>query len=102
MAEYSPKCEKMSFCSIKTKFYVVDPAVEAAQARLDAMRTGRYLATKKTTRKPAHEDRKKLDKSSDYKSSKSDISRVKYNGHEGKPDTVTPLPPPMVRTDPIL
>ena len=27
-------------------YQVVDPAVEAAQARLDAMRTGRYLAPK--------------------------------------------------------
>ena len=31
---------------IKVNYQVVDPAVEAAQARLDAMRTGRYLAPK--------------------------------------------------------
>ena len=33
-------------CRIKVNYQVVDPAVEAAQARLDAMRTGRYVAPK--------------------------------------------------------
>ena len=40
-------------------YQVVDPAVEAAQARLDAMRTGRYVAPKprqKTVKKKEIED----------------------------------------------
>lgn len=40
-------------------YQVVDPAVEAAQARLDAMRTGRYIAPKpkmKTMKKKEREE----------------------------------------------
>ena len=33
-------------CRVKVNYQVVDPAIEAAQARLDAMRTGRYVAPK--------------------------------------------------------
>ena len=32
---------------MRTGFHVVDPQVEAAQARLEAMRTGRHLKIKK-------------------------------------------------------
>lgn len=84
---------------IKTKFYVVDPAVEAAQNRLDAMRTGRYLAKK--TAKKVVPDKTQLEKSSvlDYRSMKSNVSaahRSKQSGNKNV-DPVTPLPPPMVR-----
>ena len=44
---------------IKVNYQVVDPAVEAAQARLDAMRTGRYVAPKprqKTVKKKETEE----------------------------------------------
>ena len=30
-------------CRIKTRYNIVDPEVEAAQERLEAMRTGRYI-----------------------------------------------------------
>ena len=33
------------FFRVKTKFAIVDPAVEAAHARLIAMRTGRYISS---------------------------------------------------------
>lgn len=38
-------------------YQVVDPAVEAAQARLDAMRTGRYVAPK-PKRRPQRKEEK--------------------------------------------
>ena len=36
-----------SYFRVRTGFHVVDPQVEAAQARLEAMRTGRHLKIKK-------------------------------------------------------
>ena len=98
----------MKYCRIKTKFHVVDPAVEAAQARLDAMRTGRFNNTSSSTKpkKPtlAVSDKTKLDKSSilDYRSVHSTHTsprRGRAGGahHPPKSDTsMTPLPPPMV------
>lgn len=86
----------------------MDPAVEAAQARLDAMRTGRYQAsTSKQPKKPALtvSDKTKLDKSSilDYRSVNSNTTSPRKGrggtiGHyTTKSDTsMTPLPPPMV------
>ena len=46
-----------SFSRVRTKFNVVDPAVDAAQKRLDNMRTGRYLKTKRTPHPPAENKR---------------------------------------------
>ncbi len=47
------------FCRVRTGFKVIDPQVEAAQARLEAMRTGR--SSKKPappTTKPLHKEAK--------------------------------------------
>lgn len=67
---------------IKVNYQVVDPAVEAAQARLDAMRTGRYVAPKprqKTVKKKETEDQ-----SAESISSKTSVK--------------APLPPPLMET----
>lgn len=88
---------------IKTKYYVVDPAVEAAQARLDAMRTGRYLGARPKKQSMPVTDKTKLDKSSilDYRSVQSDSAVYKRKhsvvvSNKNLQDPVTSLPPPMV------
>ena len=51
-------CDFCDVFRIKVNYQVVDPAVEAAQNRLDAMRTGRYVAPKprqKTVKKKESE-----------------------------------------------
>lgn len=74
--------------------------MEAAQARLDAMRTGRFAASKSKKVTIPISDKTQLDKCSilDYRSMKS-------NGGRNAPrpaalakseNAVTPLPPPMV------
>lgn len=65
---------------IKVNYQVVDPAVEAAQARLDAMRTGRYLAPKPKQKS----QRKKEEQSKEMIPSKAPVK--------------TPLPPPLIET----
>lgn len=88
---------------------MVDPSVEEAQARLDAMRTGRFNNSSSSGTKPkkptfAVSDKAKLEKSSilDYRSVHSTHTsprRGRGGGahHPPKSDTsMTPLPPPMV------
>merc|ERR1712050_85057 len=73
---------------VKTKYTLVDPAVEAAQARLEAMRTGRYIAgtsNKKTTSSLASQS---LEEKNLRSSSEKPLS-------DKKKDAVTPLPPPL-------
>lgn len=67
---------------IKVNYQVVDPAVEAAQARLDAMRTGRYLAPK-----PKQKTQKKKDK-----------EEQSIDVIPSKAPVKTPLPPPLIET----
>lgn len=90
------------FFRIKTKFFVIDPSVEAAQARLNAMRTGRYTASKPQKGPIPISDKTKLDKTSilDYRSVNSHAmmsGRLNQGGTRGG-TSVTPLPPPMVST----
>ncbi|XP_074648232.1 uncharacterized protein LOC141903807 isoform X2 [Tubulanus polymorphus] len=72
---------------VKTQFTVVDPAVEAAQARLEAMRTGSTAFSKNTMAKMA-------------KSSTSSLRSSFEKQHDNKKKTVevTPLPPPLLET----
>ena len=93
------------FNRIKTKFHVVDPAVEAAQARLDAMRTGRFTASKPKKAPIPVTDKTQLDRSSilDLRSinSKGTAPRrtrptITTQGIGKSENSVTPLPPPMV------
>lgn len=83
---------------------MVDPETEAAQARLDAMRTGRSLSTKLKKGLPPATDKTKLEQSSilDYRSVKSGSSAAQSKKKQAgakstrQSDAVTPLPPPMV------
>lgn len=82
---------------------MVDPAVEAAQARLDAMRTGRYLGARPKKQSMLVTDKTKLEKSSilDYRSlhSGSVAHKSKHSvvaSTKNPQDPMTPLPPPMV------
>lgn len=88
---------------------MVDPETEAAQARLDAMRTGRSISTKPKKSLPAGaSDKSKLDQTSilDYRSVRSNETmsqtRRKQTGAAStrQTDAVTPLPPPMVKMIP--
>jgi len=104
--------DKLPTHRIKTKFHVVDPSVEEAQARLDAMRTGRFNNSSSSSgtkpKKPtfAVSDKAKLEKSSilDYRSVHSTHTsprRGRGGGahHPPKSDTsMTPLPPPMIES----
>ncbi|KAH3863581.1 uncharacterized protein LOC127866589 [Dreissena polymorpha] len=74
--------EKLPSHRVKVNYQVVDPAVEAAQARLDAMRTGRYVAPK-----PKRKQTKKDELTDSVKESNSNQLPAK-----------TPLPPPMIET----
>lgn len=99
--DYVPECYR-----IKTRYHVVDPETEAAQARLDAMRTGRSLSTKPKKGLLPATDKTKLEQSSilDYRSVKSGSSvaqsKRKQTGARSsrQSDGVTPLPPPMVNS----
>lgn len=74
--------ERLPNHRIKVNYQVVDPAVEAAQARLDAMKTGRYVAPKlkkKTTKTDSKEEQKLVE-----------VTR--------KTPIKTALPPPMIET----
>lgn len=73
--------EKLPNHRIKVNYQVVDPAVEAAQARLEAMKTGRYVAPRPKRRVP-----KKVETSESITDVPSKVS------------TKTPLPPPMIET----
>ncbi|KAL4240710.1 hypothetical protein ACF0H5_001501 [Mactra antiquata] len=74
--------ERLPNHRIKVNYQVVDPAVEAAQARLEAMKTGRYVAPRpkrKIQKKEEKDETIKTETSSQY-------------------PTKTPLPPPMIET----
>lgn len=75
---------------VKTGFTIVNPQVEAAQARLRAMRTGNYVAQKKKTTK---------NNVSTSKLSKIEIPKeieVDQSVHISSRNIVLPLPPPLI------
>ncbi|KAK3761348.1 hypothetical protein RRG08_060916 [Elysia crispata] len=104
--------EKLPTHKVNVKYHVVDPAVEAAQARLDAMRKGKSTGSKQkkmrsmknniaesvTTVKRDHFNKSilMLGKSSqiDTKSKRgSSVSKPKSNALSS---TMAPLPPPLI------
>ncbi|KAF6024652.1 hypothetical protein EB796_017045 [Bugula neritina] len=100
-AKYNPMPKSVGSI-LKTKFFVIDPSVEAAQARLNAMRTGRYTASKPQKGPIPISDKTKLDKTSilDYRSVNSHAmmsGRLNQGGTRGG-TSVTPLPPPMIES----
>ncbi|XP_060071777.1 uncharacterized protein C2orf81 homolog [Ylistrum balloti] len=76
--------EKLPSHRVKVKYQVVDPAVEAAQARLEAMRHGRYMSR-------AIQRRLKRNKVEEIRPDE-DLE----NGFQK--DMKTPLPPPLTET----
>ncbi|XP_062614242.1 uncharacterized protein C2orf81 homolog [Saccostrea cucullata] len=75
--------EKLPSHKVKVNYQVVDPSVEAAQARLEAMRHGKFMRIKLKKKKTSPEE--SLDKSFDDSSSR-------------QTDAKTELPPPMIET----
>lgn len=73
--------ERLPNHRIKVNYQVVDPAVEAAQARLDAMKTGRYVAPR---------PKRKIQKKDETNESISETT--------SQVPAKTPLPPPMIET----
>lgn len=78
------KPERLPSHRVKVSYQVVDPAVEAAKARLDAMKTGRYVAPKPKQKAPKKND----------KSESTNVAETSSNWLKEK----TPLPPPMIET----
>lgn len=75
--------EKLPSHKVKVNYQVVDPSVEAAQARLEAMRHGKFMKIKLRKKKTSPEE--SLDKSFDSVSIK-------------QGDSKTELPPPMIES----
>ncbi|XP_052786317.1 uncharacterized protein C2orf81 homolog [Mya arenaria] len=77
--------EKLPSHRVKVNYRVIDPAVEAAQARLDSMKTGRYVAPKPRTKRQQPAEQSK------------DTVNVKESESSQIP-AKTALPPPMIET----
>lgn len=82
--------EKLPNHRVNVKYQVVDPAVEAAQARLEAMRRGRYIAP---TEKYLGKKQKKKSSSDSTVTGKTSLKSMKNR----KP-TITPLPPTLLES----
>lgn len=74
--------ERLPNHRIKVNYQVVDPLVEAAQARLEAMKTGKYVAPKLKRRPPKKEP----------------MEEVTAAESASQIPAKTPLPPPMIET----
>ena len=99
-------------CRVKTKALIVDPEVEAAQARLEAMRTGRYIAGAPKEKQQQSKDQKAPASSKTAQTrSKARTSGTTFSVRTGasmrtdktNKSTVldgprSPLPPPLVCT----
>lgn len=115
MAKLDP--DKLPAHRIKTRYTVVDPAVDEAQARLEAMRTGRYLAMKKVAKLPvagqpsteSHQTERTQHERATVKSdamslvSRVSSDRTKFTGMTGTGyrhdrSGPTPLPPPLLES----
>lgn len=90
--------EKLPTYKVKTGFSVIDPAVEAAQARLEAMRTGRYVAGRlpkpPTSSRPGAIRRSTLSLRANTVGTTA--SKMIATSKESKPYDVVPLPAPMI------
>ncbi|KAL8563941.1 hypothetical protein ACOMHN_059371 [Nucella lapillus] len=83
--------EKLPNHRVKVKYQVVDPAVEAAQARLDAMRRGRYIAPTE----------RQLGKSHKTKRSCSDSTvtgKMSLKSMKNRKPTISSLPPTLLES----
>lgn len=83
--------ERLPNHRVNVKYQVVDPAVEAAQARLEAMRRGRYIAPTE----------KQLGKSSKNKRSCSDSTvtgKTSLKSMKNRKQTISSLPPTLLET----
>ncbi|KAK6187467.1 hypothetical protein SNE40_005489 [Patella caerulea] len=76
--------DKLPQHKVRVGYKIVDPTVEAAQARLEAMRHGRYVSATKLVTKTTSNKQSSLDTSSPVNKS------IKPQA------TITPLPPPLI------
>ncbi|CAH1795140.1 unnamed protein product [Owenia fusiformis] len=91
---------------VKTRYHVVDPAVEAAQARLEAMRTGKFLDKHQKAKKiaPVIITAPSVPASEFYTSTVGAPVSTRMTGtttmskYDGKRGAVTPLPPPLIES----
>ncbi|ELU06521.1 hypothetical protein CAPTEDRAFT_218998 [Capitella teleta] len=89
--------ERLPAHKVRTKFHVIDPEVDAAQKRLDNMRTGRHLKTKRTPHPPS-------EKRSHTSSTKSNVrnfslSKASSKGSGGTTqEGMAVLPPPLIES----
>lgn len=95
--------EKLPSHRVRTKFTVIDPAVEAAQARLQAMRTGRHR-TSPSSRLSRGRSTQQETRSGNAVSARTDVTSVaasqstmrkRKDEDEGG---ITPLPPPLIES----
>ena len=95
--------EKLPSHRVKVNFRVVDPDIEAAQATLDAMRTGKFIAPgskqsggKQMLPKPPAQPRSG---SSNSRSTARNSVKGSHMQNFGRTrDGVTPLPPPLIES----
>lgn len=87
--------DKLPTHRVTVKYQVVDPAVEAAQARLEAMRRGRYIA-------PAQPQLAKVRAKKSSSDTAATTSAIVLAGGKGIPKTRKPvytqLPPSLIET----
>ncbi|XP_077998981.1 uncharacterized protein LOC144451936 [Glandiceps talaboti] len=92
--------ERLPSHRIKTQFSIVDPAVEAAHARLIAMRTGRYrmsqTKSKMTTRTTTTVDHTIKTNAATTQSVMTIDTFPNQNASNVVDGAVTPLPPPLL------
>lgn len=84
---------KLPTHSVRTKFLVVDPEVEAAQARLEAMRTGRHVQKANSSLVPRPPISPRQQGTSRSRGKGTGGASHQYGRAN---DGVTPLPPPLI------
>ncbi|XP_030835020.1 uncharacterized protein C2orf81 homolog [Strongylocentrotus purpuratus] len=111
--------DKLPSHRVRTQYAVVDPAVEAAHARLVAMRTGRYISQQKTEMAKQQAEVRAMTKSRGIPTSDGTKTGVKplktaaslatlassHHSHGTKhmdyaavPGGISPLPPPLIES----
>ncbi|KAI0237778.1 hypothetical protein LSAT2_011632 [Lamellibrachia satsuma] len=83
---------------VKTGFEIIDPVLEESQARLEAMRTGRYMGTLRPRVPPVPEVRKQSGRRYTLGMVKQGMAlqNAAFSNMTKSKGSITPLPPPLI------
>ncbi|PIK34090.1 hypothetical protein BSL78_29089 [Apostichopus japonicus] len=92
--------EQLPSHRIRTKFTVIDPAVEAAQARLQAMRTGRHYINTPSVKQVRDRSAQQGTAAMTVRTNVTSVAASSSTTRKTKDvnDGVTPLPPPLIES----